>query len=1146
MKVSAFANCVQRTTVAARKAGRRPLRHSPLARRLVLETLEDRYLLSMAPSTLGTPDDVASGLIEISIANSDPTPPASTSDSIVAQLSTTAVMLHEVPTSTWTYGCTATSAGMLFGYYDRNGYTKMYSGATNGGLAPLTNLGQGDVPSSPITGACSIIATQSGFDGRTAAGHVDDYWISYGSSGPDPFSGNWTEHTWGECTADYLGTNQWKWDFGLDGTVDANTDGSTTYFSYNSASKLYDYTPSSSYGMPQTEACHGLRLFAESRGYTVVENYTQKIDTLYAGGFSFADLQTEINAGRPVLVHVTNHTMVAVGYDASSSTMYIHDTWDNRVHSMTWGGSYSGLAQKAMTVIKLAAVTGTISGQEFNDLDGDGAKDTGEQPLVGWTIQLDLDSNGSVDLTTTTDANGEYTFTGVSAGTHLISQVTQTGWTQTCPSASGTYSVTLLGDEDVTDQDFGNCQLDLLAPTVSGVSSPSADGYYLAGAVIPITVTFDEVVIVDTTGGTPTLTLETGAADAVVSYSSGSGSDTLVFNYTVQAGDNSVDLDYVSTTALALNGATLRDAAANDALLTLATPGTAGSLGSTKNLVIDTTAPTVSGVTSTTADGIYKAGTVIPITVTFDETVMLDTTGGTPTLTLETGATDEVISCTSGSGSQTLVFNYTVAAGDTTDDLDYASIAALLQAGGTIRDAAGNDATLTLSVPGTVGSLGYGKNLRIDTTAPTYLSLSPADDAIDVALDTSLVLTFSESIQAGTGNIVIRKTSDDSIVETVDIAGPQVSLSEAQATIVLATMLTQATGYYVELDAGAFVDLAGNAAAAMSGSASWNFTTATLPALDVDGNGQADALTDGILILRYLFDPNGAWNFSDALGSGATRTTRAAIRSCLDASKSDLLDVDGNGSADALTDGILVLRYLFDPAGAWNFSDALGSGATRTTRVQLRAYLDARNPNLDETSGTIAAGNVNGSSPAVATDATILIPAAAVDATTILNSTDTTAAVMTESTAVSAATAAVSVAAGPDVADTVEVLVSDAQPAVTAVGESWLSDAIPPEPAAVDGPHVRPGEAIPSGLTTMQPVSCGAMPADKVFPETVKSEATDAVFLAANPMRAERLVAACAWLNARAGLAAEILDSIFADTEPNWLPGGWRPAIRRR
>jgi catechol 2,3-dioxygenase-like lactoylglutathione lyase family enzyme len=132
--------------------------------------------------------------------------------------------------------------------------------------------------------------------------------------------------------------------------------------------------------------------------------------------------------------------------------------------------------------------------------------------------------------------------------------------------------------------------------------------------------------------------------------------------------------------------------------------------------------------------------------------------------------------------------------------------------------------------------------------------------------------------------------------------------------------------------------------------------------LDADDNGTADALSDGILILRYLFDPAGQWNYSDALGSEATRTTRAAIKGFLDGGRTTVLDVDGNGSADALTDGILILRYLFDPTGAWNYSDALGAGATRTTREQIKAYLDEYNPALASPPGGASAGSFASSS----------------------------------------------------------------------------------------------------------------------------------------------------------------------------------------
>jgi hypothetical protein len=71
---------------------------------------------------------------------------------------------------------------------------------------------------------------------------------------------------------------------------------------------------------------------------------------------------------------------------------------------------------------------------------------------------------------------------------------------------------------------------------------------------------------------------------------------TLTFNYTVASGNTSSDLDYASTSALALNSGTINDAAGNAATLTLASPGASNSLGANKALVIDTTVPTISSV----------------------------------------------------------------------------------------------------------------------------------------------------------------------------------------------------------------------------------------------------------------------------------------------------------------------------------------------------------------------------------------------------------------------------------------------------------------------------------------------------------------------------------------------------------------------
>ncbi len=332
---------------------------------------------SQPPSSSEQQIDYA--LPEMMITDSAPIPPIGVDDYIMEEIPLSGVMLGEVPTSSWTYGSSPTAAGMIFGYYDRTGYPNMYTGPTNGGVAPLEHLGQG-MSATPIPGSISIIATQNGFDGRTTNGHVDDYWISSSSQGPDPWEGNWTEHPWEGNTADFMGTNQWKWDYdpwgSPDGTIDSNVDSGTVFFYNTDGSVLYDYVPPASTGFPRTALSHGLRLFAESRGYIVLENYTQQTDNQSPTGFTFADYMAEIDAGYPVMIQVTSHTMVGVGYDAATETVYLHDTWGDYVTSMTWGGSYSGLDLQAVTVIHLegGSVPGahTVvvgSGQSVENID---------------------------------------------------------------------------------------------------------------------------------------------------------------------------------------------------------------------------------------------------------------------------------------------------------------------------------------------------------------------------------------------------------------------------------------------------------------------------------------------------------------------------------------------------------------------------------------------------------------------------------------------------------------------------------------------------------------------------------------------------------------------------------------------------------
>jgi hypothetical protein len=131
-----------------------------------------------------------------------------------------------------------------------------------------------------------------------------------------------------------------------------------------------------------------------------------------------------------------------------------------------------------------------------------------------------------------------------------------------------------------------------VAPTVSSVSSDNSSASYSAGSNISINVTFSESVFVDNSTGNPRIQLETGSTDRYANYSSGNSSSVLHFIYTVVSGDNSADLDYKSTSSLSANSGTIRDNSSNNATLTLPSPGSSGSLGANKAIVIDAKAPT--------------------------------------------------------------------------------------------------------------------------------------------------------------------------------------------------------------------------------------------------------------------------------------------------------------------------------------------------------------------------------------------------------------------------------------------------------------------------------------------------------------------------------------------------------------------------
>jgi uncharacterized repeat protein (TIGR02059 family) len=428
------------------------------------------------------------------------------------------------------------------------------------------------------------------------------------------------------------------------------------------------------------------------------------------------------------------------------------------------------------------------------------------------------------------------------------------------------------------------------------------------GDVIPISVKFNERVDVT---GTPSLTLETGIVDQTAGYVSGSGSDTLTFNYTVQTGDNSSDLAYTASNALSLNSGTIKDAAGNVAILTLPEPTLTNSLKANKSLVVDgilptilsskgytgsqniilnttetvngssisandfvvvmnssqtsvtgvavsgtsvtltladnipnsatlsikytqstntitdtagnalasigdplavtvttdSTVPTVQSVSSTADNTTYKVGDVIPITVTFTEKVFVNTDAGIPSLTLETGIVDQPAGYESGSGSNTLKFNYTVQTGDKSSDLVYIASNPLLLNNASIKDAAGNVANLVLPSPGQPQSLNANKGLIIDGIVPT-VETQTADAGTKI-----ITLTMSEALASSNpkaSDFAVLINNVDKKIDSVDVKG-------TTAKLTLADYIPNSAAVTVDYTQGTqkITDTAGNALASI-------------------------------------------------------------------------------------------------------------------------------------------------------------------------------------------------------------------------------------------------------------------------------------------------------------------------------------------
>ncbi len=393
----------------------------------------------------------------------------------------------------------------------------------------------------------------------------------------------------------YTGTLSW--------TVVEGGDGGPVKFSKTNPSRVYHTAPVASFGSSaffRRSDDGGTTWTSQVTGITDTASNTQLFYTPFAVDpgngdhvlFGATHLWETTNGGASwtALGAAFANPIAAIGLAPSDpNTIYVSTNgnfWMTTNHGTTWtqhnlpvAGTIQDLLVFPTTPQSVMAVINgfTTGGNVFGSPDGGVTwfNDTSNLPNEPvWSIQMDAAVIGGFyvgaddGVYKTTSGGASWTRFGTGLPNVQVYQIEYNPTLGILGAATHGRGVWEISTAAVT--------------TVTNVTSTTANGTYGTGVVIPVQVTFSATVTVT---GTPQLALNSGGT---ASYVSGSGTSTLTFNYTVLAGQNSAKLDYTATTALTLNGGTIHDAFTNNAILALAAPGAAGSLGANKNLVINT------------------------------------------------------------------------------------------------------------------------------------------------------------------------------------------------------------------------------------------------------------------------------------------------------------------------------------------------------------------------------------------------------------------------------------------------------------------------------------------------------------------------------------------------------------------------------
>jgi T5SS/PEP-CTERM-associated repeat protein len=387
-------------------------------------------------------------------------------------------------------------------------------------------------------------------------------------------------------------------------------------------------------------------------------------------------------------------------------------------------------------------------------------------------------STGAVGQTVTVTLNGvHYTGTVASDGT----------WSVTVPQANlatavlpdGHYTLTV----DVTDQ-YGNVAKQAAVnltvhetgPAIVISETLSQGGDVQTGQIVQLTLNLSGAVTVNTSGGSPTLTLNDGGTAAYDATRSDPSSGILTYDYTVASGEHTSNL---ALSKVNLNGATVRDSNGNADF--------SGALNMLTGLSVGSPLA-VSSVTSSQRGAAHFDQTV-QLTLTMSEAVLVDTSGGSPTLLLNDGASAPYDAQESSPAAGKLVFDYSVGASDQTPNLAVIDTSAgsptlTLSDGATATyDAqSSNPSSGMLVFDYAVGSSDASPDLEI---TDVHLNNAKIQDIHGVNADFGNALYQMSSVQIGPSPLTVSSITATQTGNAVSDATVQLSLAMKEPVAVI-------------------------------------------------------------------------------------------------------------------------------------------------------------------------------------------------------------------------------------------------------------------------------------------------------------------------------------------------------------------------